>query len=156
MTITGSPTAHSHQYGFRLIIDDFERAEFARCGPLGDEIGKVEIREGGRRGPQYEPGLITPKDIICERGKTSSLDVYNWLEQVRNGTSGFRRTATVEELNLDGSVKKRWTIEACWPTDVELGSWDNTANEAVIEKFTLCNEGVTLDTGGSVTLPSPF
>lgn len=159
MGITGSPAPHSHQYGFRLIIDDFERAEFMTCGPLGSEIAAVEIREGGRRTPQFEPGLVTPKDVVCERGVTANFDMYNWLKQTEEGKDGFRRTATVEELLRDGGVGKRWTIEACWPTDVELGSWDNKTSEALIEKVTLKNEGVTLDSGGgglSISFSFPF
>jgi len=144
MGITGSPAPHQHRYAFHVLFDDFERAEFTKCGPIGDDFAAIEIREGGTRMPKVELGMATPKPITMERGVTDSLDVYNLLVRARDGSDGHQFTFSVKELNRNGSTKRRWTIPNAVPTEIQMGDWDNDANEVTIEKIVVSHEGATL------------
>jgi hypothetical protein len=48
-------------------------------------------------------GLNKATDVTMKRGVIGSLDLYNWLNEIRNGNQSAFRTVTVQLQNEDHS-----------------------------------------------------
>jgi phage tail-like protein len=143
-TILGTPTSYQHRYRFLVQIDDFARAGFTKCSALEMEVAKVETWEGGALTAHKEPGRVTFADITLERGATNDEDCYNWFKDVVEAykdagrvSPGYYRNVDIVQMDRDGSVLRRWTLEEAWPTKFVAGEWDNEADEATVEMLTL-------------------
>ena len=144
MTIVGEPVTYHHKYRFRVEIDDFARADFAKCSALEAEVAKVEVWEGGSLTAIKEPGRVTFSDVTLERGATSDQDCYSWFKSVVESyrdagqvSPDYAKNVDIVQLDRDGSELRRWTLESAWPTKFSAGEWDNSSDEATIESVTL-------------------
>lgn len=105
--------------GFNFLVDlgtgvtDGPQAGFAECSRIGMEVAVVEYRAGNMKenGPQKLTGLNRCADVTLRRGVIGSLDLYRWLDQIRNGDAMAYRTVTVELQNEDHTaVVMTWKL----------------------------------------------
>ena len=144
MTIVGEPTKYHHKYKFVVEIDDFARAEFAKCSALEAEIAKIEKWEGGSLVAHKEAGRVTFPDITLERGATSDQDAYAWFKDcvqayknTGRASPEYYRNLDIVQLDRNDDELRRWTVEEAFITKFTAGEWDNEADEAVTEMLTL-------------------
>lgn len=130
---------------FVVEIDGIAYAGFMKCSELSVETAKLERWEGGAPIPIKMPGRQTFPDITLERGASDDEDLFNWFESVSDTVTGrasigvsFKRDLDIVQYNFDGSVGLRYSLFGAWPMKYVAGDWDNSADEYVIEKVTLC------------------
>ena len=104
----------------------------------------IEYRELG--GPQSIklPGRIRYPNVTLRRGLTTSRDLWDWWQTVRDGTIQ-RRTVLIALLDDSGQPVLRWTLREAWPVKWELSELDASKNEIAIETLEIAHEGLELD-----------
>jgi phage tail-like protein len=140
----GTPRSFHKKFKFLYEIDGFSFFGFQKCSELSAEIAKIEYHEGGAILPDKSPGRVTVADLTIERAATADEDMFTWFKQVANlvSQSGlvepeFKRDGDLMQLDRDGTELRGWTTAGLWPTKFVAGSWDNEADENVIESMVL-------------------
>lgn len=126
---------------------------------------KISYREGIDPDiNQLAPGLSTMEDIVMSRGvianDTVNAELYKWMSAVHNPTAGhvartdlsarasdaaanvFRKDVTIDMLDREGTVVRRWYVYNAWPTNFVPGSDLNAGEdgEKSLEQVTLAYE----------------
>lgn len=66
-------------------------------------VDVIEYRNGNEKANEVRKltGLARYPDVTLRRGIIGSLDLYQWLNQVRNGDQNALRTVTIQLQNED-------------------------------------------------------
>lgn len=145
MPNVGQPRTFNKKWAFALSIDGFNWAGFTKCSELKVTAAVVEHFEGGSMLPQKSAGRAKFENLTLERGAVSSdIDMYLWMSEVVSGPMnlglkevGYKRNADLIQLDRDGEILKRYSLIWAWPTEYVAGDWDNSSDDAVIEKLVL-------------------
>ncbi len=98
------------QFNFHVNLGDgvtnTPQAGFQEISGIGMEVTITEYRPGNYAFNNVikTPGLNKATDVTMKRGVIGSLDLYKWLDDVRNGINNGRRTLTVELKSEDRST----------------------------------------------------
>ncbi len=145
MSIKGQPGSFYKKFKFIVRIDGIDAFEFEKAGPLEMEVAKVEQWQGGRIIAQKEPGRTTFPDCVLVRGKTSDLQIWNWMKTVSDASKNggtiapdYKKTVDIIPQDRDNTTLKPHRLFNAWPCKLKAGEWDNTADENVVEEVTLC------------------
>src|SRR5689334_18495348 len=78
-------------------VTDGPQAGFQECSNIGMEVTVAEYRAGNTKenSVQKITGLNKATDVTLKRGVIGSLDLYSWLDDIRNGDENAKRTVTV-------------------------------------------------------------
>lgn len=137
-----TPTNWYKRFAFIVEIDGIERSAFKTCSDIAAVAETVEHREGGRRHPHKSPGLVTFEPVTLERGvaEGDDTDLLNWFRSTYDAASAtgqnaptIYRTVSIVQLDMDGSIKKRFTLYNAFCKEFRVNGWDNDANEVSIE-----------------------
>ena len=62
-------------------------AGFQECSEIGMTVDVIEYRNGNEKENNVRklPGLTRVSDVTLKRGIIGSLELYDWLDQIRNG-----------------------------------------------------------------------
>ena len=140
-------------YGqFNFLVDlgagtEGPQAGFQECSQIGTVVELFEYRNGNDRTNAVRkiPGLARVPDVTLKRGLIGALDLYNWLDDVRNG-SRSARTVIVQLQNEDRTdVVMTWRLLGAFPVRHFCGPLHARATDVVIEELTLAVERVELE-----------
>ena len=123
------------------------QAGFQEVSGLGMEISSAEYRAGNARdnAPMKITGMYKVPDVTLKRGVLGILDLYTWLDEVRNGSQKARRTVTIELQNEDHSgTVLTWKLMEARPIKYTGPSLNGKGNEIAIEELTLSCERIEL------------
>ena len=78
---------------FNFLVDlgtgdtDGPRAGFQECSQIGMSVDVIEYRNGNEKANEVRKltGLARYPDVTLRRGIIGSLDLYQWLDEIRNG-----------------------------------------------------------------------
>jgi phage tail-like protein len=136
------------KFKFVVEIDGFAYFGFQKCSELEMEIAVIEQWEGGALTPNKSPGRLKFSNITLERGATKDLDMFTWAKQVADYVANvglvddeYKKNLDIVQQDRDGSELRRWNVTGTWPTKFTAGAWDNDADENVIEKMELVQDG---------------
>src|SRR5215471_382829 len=78
-------------------------AGFQELSGIGMEVTVSEYRTGNAKENSVMKitGMNKSTDVTMKRGVIGSLNLYNWLNQIRNGDQSALRTVTVHMQNED-------------------------------------------------------
>jgi phage tail-like protein len=139
-----TPTNWYKRFAFLVEIDGVERAAFKSATDLAAIAETIEYREGGRRHPHKAPGLVSFEPITLERGvaEGDDTDLLNWFRSTYDAAAAtgqnlpaLYRTVSIVQLDMDGSVKRRFTLYNAWCKEYRINGWDNDANEVSMESL---------------------
>src|SRR5258708_8977786 len=84
-------------------VTDGPQAGFEECSEIGMSVDVVEYRNGNAKenSVQKLTGLARYPDVTLKRGVIGSLDLYSWLDEIRNGDVAAYRTVTIQLMNED-------------------------------------------------------
>src|SRR4051794_32478891 len=88
-------------------------AGFQECSNIGMEVTVAEYRAGNHKenSVQKVTGLNKATDETLKRGVIGQLDLYGWLNDIRNGNQNAMRTVTVQLQNEDHTqVVQTWKL----------------------------------------------
>ena len=104
---------------FNFLVDlgtgntDGPRAGFAEVSGIGTEVSVAEYRNGNSKENSVIKitGLNKATNVTLKRGIIGSLDLYQWLNDIRNGDQNALRTVTIQLQNEDHSqVIQSWKL----------------------------------------------
>ncbi len=129
-------------FRFTIEIGGNATAGFSECTGFDISTEAIDYREG-KDAPHVRklPGLNKYGNVTLKWGITDSMDLYNWYQEVIEGTVERKDIAVIVHAE-DGQPKARFEIEACFPIKYDPADLNAKGNEVAIATLELCNEGV--------------
>lgn len=104
---------------FNFLVDlgtgntDGPEAGFQEVSGIGMEVTVAEYRNGNEKENSVRKitGLNKATDVTLKRGVIGSLNLYSWLDQIRNGDQGAYRNVVIQLQNEDHTaVVQEWKL----------------------------------------------
>lgn len=124
-----------------------QQAGFQEVSGLGMEITVAEYRAGNEKdnAPRKITGTYKVPDVTLKRGVIGSLDLYEWLNEVRNGGQDSLRTVTIQLQNEDhSSVVQEWKLNNARPIKYTGPSLTGKGTDIAIEELVIACERIEL------------
>ncbi len=143
-----------HPYGnqhFRVDLGagaDGPEAGFSEVVLPDISVDVIEYREGNDKesGTHKLPGLARYDNVILRRGVIGSLNLYDWINQVRNGDANARRSVTITLLSEDlTQVVFTWKLLRAWPVKYSFGDLNAQGTDVAIEELVLAYERLEIE-----------
>lgn len=140
------------QFNFHVNLGDgvtnTPQAGFQEISGIGMEVTITEYRPGNYAFNNVikTAGLNKATDVTMKRGVIGSLDLYKWLDDVRNGANSGLRTVTVELKSEDRTqtVQTWWLINARIMKHVS-GPFNAKGTDVAMEELTLSYERLEME-----------
>jgi len=94
-------------------VTEGPQAGFQEVSGIGMEVTVSEYRNGNEKENSVRKitGMNKSTDVTLKRGVIGSLNLYNWLHQIRNGDQNALRTLVVQLQNEDHTaVVQTWKL----------------------------------------------
>jgi len=139
---------------FNFVVDlgtgatDGPQAGFQECSEIGMSVDVIEYRNGNEKenGVRKLTGLARYPDVTFKRGIIGSLDLYQWLDEVRNGNQAAFRTVTVQLMGEDhASVAQVWKLLRARIITHVSGPFNARATHVAMEEITLAYERLEME-----------
>jgi phage tail-like protein len=139
---------------FNFLVDlgtgatDGPQAGFQECSRIGMSVDVIEYRNGNDRSNELRKltGLARYPDVTLKRGIIGALDLYDWLNAIRNGDETAYRTVTVQLLSEDHTqVVQTWKLLRARIVEHVSGPFDARCSDVAIEELTLAYERLELE-----------
>ena len=129
-------------------VTDGPQAGFQELSNVGMEVTVAEYRTGNMKenSVQKITGLNKATDVTLKRGAIGSLDLYNWLDQIRNGDQAAYRTVTIQLQNEDHTqVVQTWKLLRARIIKHVGGPFNAKGTDVAMEELTLAYERLTME-----------
>ena len=125
------------------------RAGFQEVSGLGMEITVAEYRAGNY--PTNEPikvtGTVKTPDVTLKRGVIGRLDLYGWLDAVRNGAQNQLKNVTIKLMTEDRTeTAQEWKLVNARPMKYTGPSLNGKGTDLAIEELVLSAERIEMPT----------
>jgi phage tail-like protein len=139
---------------FNFLVDlgtgntDGPQAGFQECSEIGMAVDVTEYRNGNDKENSVLKltGLARYPDVTLKRGIIGSLDLYQWLNDIRNGDAAAYRTVTVQLLSEDHTaVVQTWKLLRARAVKHVSGPFNALCSDVAIEELTLAYERLELE-----------
>jgi phage tail-like protein len=129
---------------FRVEIDGIQTASFSEVTIGATATDVIDYREG--TDPTHVRklmGLTKYGNIMLKRGFTTSMDLYNWYKQIRQGQlRGNRKNVLIIVSDEAGADEVRFAVSEAWPVKYYGSDLNAKGDEVFIETLELANEGI--------------
>jgi phage tail-like protein len=139
---------------FNFLVDlgtgttDGPHAGFQECSEIGMSVDVVEYRNGNEKENSVRKltGLARYPDVTLKRGIIGSLDLYQWLDQIRNGDANAIRNVTIQLQNEDHTqVVQTWLLRRARIVKHVSGPLNAQGCDVATEELTLAYERLELE-----------
>ena len=139
---------------FNFLVDlgsgNTEGAEagFQECSNIGMEVTVAEYRNGNERENSVRKitGLNKATDVTLKRGVIGSLNLYQWLNDIRNGDQTAYRTVTIHLQNEDHTaVVQTWKLLRARIIKHVSGPMNAKGTDVAMEELTLSYERLEME-----------
>ena len=123
-------------------------AGFQECSGISMSVDVVEYRNGNDKANEVRKltGLARYPDVTLRRGLIGSLDLYAWLNDIRNGSFNALRTVTVQLQNEERSaVVQEWKLIRARIIKHTSGPFNAMCSEVAMEELTLAYERLEME-----------
>jgi phage tail-like protein len=144
-----------HPYAqFNFLVDlgtgntDGPQAGFQECSGIGMTVDVIEYRNGNDKENSVRklPGLHRVGDVTLKRGIIGSLDLYQWIDQVRNGDVSAVRNVTIHLQSEDHTqIVQTWKLLRARIVKHVSGPFNAKATDVAMEELTLAYERLELE-----------
>ena len=143
--LPGLPTDALASYHYSIEIDGVMVAQFQEVSGLTSEIDVIELKENTKDGKYIVhklPGNRKPPTITLKRAKSSSMELYNWHQQIFQGNvSSARKNGSVVLYSYDHTEVGRYNFINAWPSKLSMSTLKSSGNEILMEECTIvCEE----------------
>jgi phage tail-like protein len=124
------------------------QAGFAEVVLPETTIDVIEYRNGNEResGTRKLPGRAHYSNVTLRRGVIGSLDLYQWLNQVRNGDVNAFRNVTVMLQNEDRTqIVLTWKFRRAFPARYAFAPLVAKGKEILIESLELAFDRMEME-----------
>jgi phage tail-like protein len=139
---------------FNFLVDlgtgDTESVEagFQECSPISTSVDVIEYRMGNDRAnnPRKITGLNRVADVTLRRGLIGSVQLYQWLDAIRNGDQTAVRNVTIQLQNEDHTaVVMTWKLRNARIVKYSIGPLNALGTDVAIEELTLAYERLEIE-----------
>ena len=138
---------------FNFLVDigegtDGPEAGFQECSNIGMEVTVAEYRNGNEKENSVRKitGLNKATDVTLKRGVIGSLNLYRWLNDIRNGDQNATRTVTISLQNEDHSeVVQTWRLLRARIIKHVSGPLNAKGTDVAMEELTLAYERLEME-----------
>jgi len=123
-------------------------AGFQEVGPIEAEIAVTEYRNGNSKENNVVKitGLNKHTNVTLKRGVIGALNLYAWLDQIRNGDQAALRTVTVQLQNEDHTaVVQTWKLLRARIVKITSGPFNAQSSDVALEEIVLAYERLELE-----------
>lgn len=139
------------QFNFLVQWDGLDEnsveAGFQEVSGLGMEITVAEYRAGNRKTnePIKITGTVKTPDVTLKRGVIGALDLYDWLNAVRDGDQDQLKTVKISMLSENREQVVSWILTAARPMKYTGPSFNGKGTDIAIEELVLAAERIELE-----------
>ncbi len=139
---------------FNFLVDlgtgdtDGPEAGFQEISGLSQEVAVTEYRNGNSKENSVIKltGLNKATDVTLKRGIIGSLNLYNWLNDIRNGNQNALRTVTIMLQNEDHSgTVQTWKLLRARITKHTSGPLNAKGSDIAMEELVLTYERLEME-----------
>ena len=123
-------------------------AGFQEISGIGMEVTVSEYRTGNSRenSVMKVTGMNKATDVTMKRGVIGSLNLYDWLHQIRNGDQNALRTVTIQLQNEDHSkVVQTWKLLRARIIKHTSGPLNAKGTDVAMEELVLAYERLEME-----------
>jgi phage tail-like protein len=124
------------------------QAGFQECSNIGMEVTVAEYRAGNMQenSVQKITGMNKATDVTLKRGVIGSLDLYQWLDQIRNGDQRAFRTVTIQLQSEDHTqVVQTWKLLRARIIKHVSGPLNAKGTDVAMEELTVAYERLQME-----------
>lgn len=113
---------------------------------LGMEIGESDYRSGSAKTPSIHklPGTVRVTNVTLKRGIDGDLTLFNWINNVRNGSLDFR-LVVITLLDEGMQPVMTWTLQRAIPIKWIGPTLSAESSERARECLELTCEDISLE-----------
>jgi len=138
---------------FNFLVDIGEGTEgpqagFQEVSGIGMEVTVSEYRNGNAKENSVMKitGMNKSTDVTLKRGVIGSLNLYQWLNQIRNGDQNALRTVTIQLQNEDRTaIVQTWKLLRARITKHTSGPFNAKGTDVAMEELVLSYERLELE-----------
>ena len=139
---------------FNFLVDlgtgntDGPQAGFAEVSGIGTEVTVAEYRNGNSRENSVMKitGLNKATDVTLKRGIIGSLDLYQWLNDIRNGNQNALRTVRIHLQSEDHTqIIQSWTLLRARIIKHTSGPLNAKGTDVAMEEMVLAYERLEME-----------
>src|ERR687885_1593892 len=139
---------------FNFLVDlgtgttDGADAGFQEISGIGMEVTVAEYRNGNEKENSVRKitGLNKATDVTLKRGVIGVLDLYQWLNSIRNGDQAAYRTVTIQLQNEDHTaVVQTWRLLRARIIKHVSGPMNAKGTDVAMEELTLAYERLQME-----------
>ena len=123
-------------------------AGFQEVSGIGMEVTVTEYRNGNSKENSVMKitGLNKSTDVTMKRGIIGSLDLYQWLNQIRNGDQNALRTVTIQLQNEDRTeTVQTWKLLRARIIKHTSGPLNAKGTDVAMEELVLAYERLEME-----------
>ncbi len=138
----------NYQVSWDGLDPDSVQAGFQEVSGLGMEITVAEYRAGNFKDNVPIKVNCTYKvpDVTLKRGLIGSLELYEWLNEIRDGSQEALKTVTVKALSEDRDTEaQRWILRGARPIKYTGPSLNGKGTDLAIEELVLGCERIDVE-----------
>ena len=124
------------------------QAGFQEISAIGTEVTVSEYRNGNSRENSVMKitGLNKATDVTLKRGVIGTTDLYQWLDQIRNGDQNAMRTVTIQLQNEDHTqVVQTWKLLRARIIKHTSGPMNAKGTDVAMEEMVLAYERLEME-----------
>lgn len=139
---------------FNFLVDlgdgasDGPQAGFQEVSGIAMEVVVTEYRNGNSKENNVLKltGLCRVADVTLKRGVMGSLNLYAWLNQIRNGDQKALRTVTIQLQSEDHTeIVQTWKLLRARIVKHTSGPFNAKGSDVAIEEIVLAYERLELE-----------
>ncbi|HKO99553.1 MAG TPA: phage tail protein [Pyrinomonadaceae bacterium] len=139
---------------FNFLVDlgtgntDGPEAGFQEMSNIGMEVTVSEYRTGNSKENSVRKitGLNKATDVTLKRGVIGSLNLYQWLNDIRNGNQMAERTITISLQNEDHTqVVQTWKLLRARIIKHISGPFNAKGTDVAMEELTISYERLEME-----------
>jgi phage tail-like protein len=139
---------------FNFLVDlgtgntDGPEAGFQECSAISMSVDVIEYRNGNDRDNHARKitGLAKTSDVTLKRGVIGSINLYRWLDQIRNGDQAAVRTVMIQLTNEDHTaVVMTWKLFRARIVKHTCGPLNAKGSDIALEELTIAYERLEIE-----------
>src|SRR5687768_13897926 len=139
---------------FNFLVDlgtgnsDGPEAGFQEVSGIGMEVTVSEYRNGNSKENSVMKitGMNKSTDVTMKRGVIGSLNLYRWLDDIRNGNQSALKTVTISLQNEDHTdVVQTWKLLRARIIKHTSGPFNAKGTDVAMEELVLAYERLEME-----------
>ncbi|HET9650891.1 MAG TPA: phage tail protein [Usitatibacter sp.] len=129
-------------------VTEGPKAGFQEVSGIGMEVTVSEYRAGNSKENSVMKvnGLNKATDVTMKRGVIGSLDLYQWLDQIRNGDQKSLRKVTIQMQNEDHTeIVQTWKLLRARIIKHTSGPFNAKGTDVAMEELVVAYERLEME-----------